>query len=160
MKPLLGFVLDENLDKNSQLLLILDSFSIMCCGESHGARGILHPGEFRLCFIADALIPALCPAASGTVAPQGPCNAPVCPPVAQGALGAAFLTWRSVLSTTANNLCGTDVSALCLQAELLIAQKSFRAALISVVLTPALLNFSRQTKSRGWQYFTFILCTC
>lgn len=31
------------------------------------------------CLIADAVIPALCPIASGTVVPQSLCNAPVCP---------------------------------------------------------------------------------
>lgn len=72
--------------------------------------------------------------------------------LAQESLGVvAYLTWRRVLSPNSQQ---SSVAQTCLpwprlQAELLIAEKSFRAWLVSAVLTPAILNFSMQTKNKG-----------
>lgn len=71
--------------------------------------------------------------------------------LAQKSFGVAYLTWTSVPSHNSEQSSVAQTCLPCprLQVELLIAEKSFRAGLISVVLTLALLNFSRQTKNRG-----------
>lgn len=69
--------------------------------------------------------------------------------LAQESLAVAYLTWLSVLiHSKQSSLAQTCVPWPRVQVELLIAE-SFRAAWIAVVLTPAFLNFSRQTKNKG-----------
>lgn len=70
--------------------------------------------------------------------------------LAQESLAVAYLTWLSVLiHSKQSSVAQTCVPWPRVQVELLIAEKSFRAAWIAVVLTPAFLNFSRQTKNKG-----------